>query len=275
MSTGAVGGTVEVALTCDANPGISGAALNIGFDPDTLQYLDCTMAEGFDPGLFSAVETEGQLRVTFTDPYADFYETGKLLSIRFRIIGEADGDVLSTLTLSAPTGAVADVRYRSVECSVTNGGVYIGGSAIHLLPGSSYILDRESGYITGVAPQTPPAAFLQNFTGNPKVEPSGGRYIATGNAIAAGSERYTVIVTGDLNGDGQSHRSRLSAYQALYRTPYGAGGRTNTRRRHHGRRAALAKRLPDAQAHRFGTGLTFICDRRDDALWSSRGRSAP
>ena len=40
---GAVGGTVEVALTCDANPGISGAALNIGFDPDTLQYLDCTM----------------------------------------------------------------------------------------------------------------------------------------------------------------------------------------------------------------------------------------
>ena len=199
---GAVGGTVEVALTCDANPGISGAALNIGFDPDTLQYLDCTMAEGFDPGLFSAVETEGQLRVTFTDPYADFYETGKLLSIRFRIIGEADGDVLSTLTLSAPTGAVADVRYRSVECSVTNGGVYIGGSAIHLLPGSSYILDRESGYITGVAPQTPPAAFLQNFTGNPKVEPSGGRYIATGNAIAAGSERYTVIVTGDLNGDG-------------------------------------------------------------------------
>ena len=120
---GAVGGTVEVALTCDANPGISGAALNIGFDPDTLQYLDCTMAEGFDPGLFSAVETEGQLRVTFTDPYADFYETGKLLSIRFRIIGEADGDALSTLTLSAPTGAVADVRYRSVECSVTNGGV--------------------------------------------------------------------------------------------------------------------------------------------------------
>ena len=186
-ANGTAGGVVEVFLSCDENPGFSGAALNIGFDPDVLQYDGCTTADGFDPDIFSAVETEGQLRIAFTDRQADFYMTGRLLTVRFRIVGEAEGDSLSRLTLSAPAGAVADVRYRSAECRVTDGGVYIGSSAIHLLPGSAYVLDRERGYVTGIAPQTAPEAFLQQFTGS---------------AVAAGSERYTVVVTGDLNGDG-------------------------------------------------------------------------
>ena len=97
---------------------------------------------------------------------------------------------------------MADVRYHSAECRVTDGGVYIGSSAIHLLPGSAYVLDRERGYVTGVAPQTAPEAFLQQFTGSPSFSPSGSRYVFTGSAVAAGSERYTVVVTGDLNGDG-------------------------------------------------------------------------
>ena len=200
-ANGTAGGVVEVFLSCDENPGFSGAALNIGFDPDVLQY-DCTTADGFDPDIFSAVETEGQLRIAFTDRQADFYMTGRLLTVRFRIVGEAEGDSLSRLTLSAPAGAVADVRYRSAECRVTDGGVYIGSSAIHLLPGSAYVLDREQGYVTGVAPQTAPEAFLQQFTGSPSFSPSGSRYVFTGSAVAAGSERYTVVVTGDLNGDG-------------------------------------------------------------------------
>jgi len=193
---------VEVFLSCDENPGFSGAALNIGFDPDVLQYDGCTTADGFDPDIFSAVETEGQLRIAFTDRQADFYMTGRLLTVRFRIVGETESDSLSRLTLSAPAGAVADVRYRSVECRVTDGGVYVGSAAIHLLPGSAYVLDRERGYVTGVAPQTAPEAFLQQFTGSPSFSPSGSRYVFTGSAVAAGSERYTVVVTGDLNGDG-------------------------------------------------------------------------
>lgn len=201
-ANGTAGGVVEVFLSCDENPGFSGAALNIGFDPDVLKYDGCTTADGFDPDIFSAVETEGQLRIAFTDRQADFYMTGRLLTVRFRIVGEAEGDSLSRLTLSAPAGAVADVRYRSAECRVTDGGVYIGSSAIHLLPGSAYVLDRERGYVTGVAPQTVPEAFLQQFTGSPSFSPSGSRYVFTGSAVAAGSERYTVVVTGDLNGDG-------------------------------------------------------------------------
>lgn len=128
-------------------------------------YCNTTAARqptGFDPDIFSAVETEGQLRIAFTDRQADFYMTGRLLTVRFRIVGETESDSLSRLTLSAPAGAVADVRYRSVECRVTDGGVYVGSAAIHLLPGSAYVLDRERGYVTGVAPQTAPEAFYSN-----------------------------------------------------------------------------------------------------------------
>ena len=53
------------------------------------------------------METEGQLRIAFTDRQADFYMTGRLLTVRFRIVGETEGDSLSRLTLSAPQRTAA------------------------------------------------------------------------------------------------------------------------------------------------------------------------
>lgn len=144
-------------------PASAARALNIGFDPDVLQYDGCTTADGFDPDIFSAVETEGQLRIAFTDRQADFYMTGRLLTVRFRIVGETESDSLSRLTLSAPAGAVADVRYRSVECRVTDGGVYVGSAAIHLLPGAPTSSTGNGDYVTGVAPQHCAEAFLQQL----------------------------------------------------------------------------------------------------------------
>lgn len=237
-------------------PASAARALNIGFDPDVLQYDGCTTADGFDPDIFSAVETEGQLRIAFTDRQADFYMTGRLLTVRFRIVGEAEGDSLSRLTLSAPAGAVADVRYRSAECRVTDGGVYVGSSAIHLLPGSAYVLDRERGYVTGIAPQTAPEAFLQQFTGSPSFSPSGSRYVFTGSAVAAGSERYTVVVTGDLNGDRDPYGQRLPARQTRHRARRRTDRNPDPRRRRVGRRKADGQRLPAAQKKRAGAGIS-------------------
>ena len=254
-ANGTAGGVVEVFLSCDENPGFSGAALNIGFDPDVLQYDGCTTADGFDPDIFSAVETEGQLRIAFTDRQADFYMTGRLLTVRFRIVGETEGDSLSRLTLSAPAGAVADVRYRSAECRVTDGGVYIGSSAIHLLPGSAYVLDRERGYVTGIAPQTAPEAFLQQFTGSPSFSPSGSRYVFTGSAVAAGSELYR-----DYERRPQRRRDpygqRLPARQTRHRARRRADRNPDPRRRRVGRREADGQRLPAAQKKRAGAGTS-------------------
>lgn len=136
-ANGTAGGVVEVFLSCDENPGFSGAALNIGFDPDVLQYDGCTTADRVRPRHIQRRGDRGTAphRVHPTRQ-ADFYMTGRLLTVRFRIVGETESDSLSRLTLSAPAGAVADVRYRSVECRVTDGGVYVGSAAIHLLPGA-------------------------------------------------------------------------------------------------------------------------------------------
>lgn len=256
-ANGTAGGVVEVFLSCDENPGFSGAALNIGFDPDVLQYDGCTTADGFDPDIFSAVETEGQLRIAFTDRQADFYMTGRLLTVRFRIVGETESDSLSRLTLSAPAGARGRRALPAASnARVTDGGVYVGSAAIHLLPGSAYVLDRERGYVTGVAPQTAPEAFLQQFTGSPSFSPSGSRYVFTGSAVAAGSERYTVVVTGDLNGDGTLTASDYLLAKARHRARRRADRNPDPRRRRVGRREADGQRLPAAQKKRAGAGIS-------------------
>ncbi len=204
VETGAKGETVCLFLSCDVNPGISGAALNIEFDPERLEYVSFERENGFDCDLLSVTESNGRLRITFADKRYDYTGTGRILAISFRIKPGDYSGALTEVTLLAPAGSVASSGYKSIDCKVRSGGVYVEGVGLAVADGSGLVIDEENGYITGVPPMMTCDEFISNFIGSPSAEGVTGKYVGTGVTVSAypGGRSYTVIVRFDVNGDG-------------------------------------------------------------------------
>ncbi len=72
-----------------------------------------------------------------------------------------------------------------------------------------YVLDDTTMYITGIIEETTADDFLSNFlysdnltvTNNGNVV-TGSQYVGTGFVVSDGSKSYTVVLSGDINGDG-------------------------------------------------------------------------
>ncbi len=78
-----------------------------------------------------------------------------------------------------------------------------------LVDGTKYIKDEENKFIVGVEEKTTALEFLKNFTNSDLLLVKNGNslfgdtFVGTGTLVTDGSTEYSVIVKGDINGDGK------------------------------------------------------------------------
>ena len=84
---------------------------------------------------------------------------------------------------------------------------------------TSSVYTIENGYISGITVGTTKDTFISNITPKEGLEFANigtGDIIKTGTTVTIGENTYTLIITGDINGDGTVDVTDVSQIQAHY-----------------------------------------------------------
>lgn len=137
---------------------------------------------------------------------------------------DSEGNTVKTYTYTGHVGAHITIATPEIEGYVTSDEdiktTFADGASFSFtyslqgltpVSGSKYTVDEEKGYILGVAEKTLASAFNASFTvsvsalGADGNAIAGTKYVVNGATVKSGSKTYTVIIAGDVNGDGMTN----------------------------------------------------------------------
>lgn len=165
-ATGEPGETVEVKLSIENNPGITGLSVNVGYSADCLELLSVDNAGLFEDNISTSKLTNNPVTISwFALDSADKTNNGVLAVLKFKI---KDNASTSGVMLSYDEDNVFNNKFKNVRFDVENGKVSIGDD-----PGSTETTPASTSKPTEKPTQQSPvdsdspALILSNAVGDP------------------------------------------------------------------------------------------------------------
>lgn len=214
------GETVQVPVSIANNSGIIALRIHIAYDADVLTLQSVTDGDLFPGG---TVLMGGQVQA---NPYTVIWEdslsrenytqNGTLVTLQF-LVSETAAPGDTTVSVTCDAGSTFDTDLNSVTFSTRNGVVTVQQSQtapeLVVPEGTTTVIDTDRHFIYGLKLSVTQTELLNDYlgvTGNGHLElDSNMGYVGTGAKVrlvddASGetAAEYTVILFGDLDGDG-------------------------------------------------------------------------
>lgn len=226
------GETVQIPVCIANNTGIVALCIRIAYDADVLTLQSVT-----DGNLFSGgtVITSGNL---YENPYSviwehslsreNYTENGTFLTLDFLVSETAEpGD--TTVGITCDAGSTFDTDLNEVAFQTVDGVVTVQKEVpqIYVPDGASTVIDADRSFIYGLELALTQTALLQDYLGvrgDGRLElDSNQGFVGTGakvrlvdNASGETLQEYTVILFGDLDGDGMVSNQDVVAAKNMH-----------------------------------------------------------
>ncbi len=200
------GDTVQVNINLRNNPGITSLKLLVHYD----QYVTLKSVS-FNSAFGAYVTAPEPYRnpqpLNMISPLNEISANGNFATLTFAVSQNAPANHYSDITLSYDPDDIFDGDYDNVDTKIVNGYIKIAGG-ISPKEGTNTVVDDENKYIYGLDPN------FKNIKDYIDYSSDDVRTVPTSNGLGTGTlvqtivngeveETYTVIIYGDVNGDGK------------------------------------------------------------------------
>lgn len=201
------GETITVPVCIKDNDGIMGYVISAEYDTSKLKLSEITFGETWSKGLFEYNDSNGLIDIIWTGSES-IDSDGVVFYLKFIV----NDDLLSGNTeimLSYDSGNTYNELWESVNINCTNVSIAIEGKKpIVPVDGTETVVEYTEKYIYGILPgMSDLSANITSVDGYSYTLEKSGELVGTSTTVVIvhGNEsvdRYTVILFGDVNGDG-------------------------------------------------------------------------
>lgn len=214
------GDTVSVPVTIQNNSGIVALKISITYDADVLSLQSVTDASLFPGGslVMGGNVQANPYTVLWEDSLSreNYTQNGTFVTLHFVVSETAkSGDTAVTVTCDA--GSTFDTDLNEVSFSTRNGKVQISSESepptLAVPEGATTVIDSDRKFIYGLKLMITESELLNDYlcvSGNGRLEittdsgfvGTGTRVLLVDNATDETVDTYTVVLFGDVDGDG-------------------------------------------------------------------------
>lgn len=201
------GETITLPVCIKDNDGIMGYVISAEYDTSKLKLSEITVGETWSQGLFEYNDSNGLIDIIWTGSES-IDSDGVVFYLKFIV----NDDLLSGNTeimLSYDSGNTYNELWESVNINCTNVSIAIEGKKpIVPVDGTETVVEYTEKYIYGILPgMSDLSANITSVDGYSYTLEKSGELVGTSTTVVIvhGNEsvdRYTVILFGDVNGDG-------------------------------------------------------------------------
>lgn len=196
--------TVHVDVILSNNPGLASLKFNVNYD-SYLTLTDVKFNSAFGAYVTAPTPYKNPQTISMISPLSDVSADGVFATLTFAVKDDVPDNYTADISINFDDDDIFNGNYENIKTRVINGSVCLGNT---IMPkeGTDTVIDRTEKIIYGLGTNI---TDINDYVDCSKVEASivpTKRGLGTGttiNVMRNGeiSEKYTVVVFGDVNGD--------------------------------------------------------------------------